>query len=314
MVQQTKKEKILAEVGGNIAESTGGMPAPLASRVAPASPAPRPARMQGVERARNVAEIAVERIMPDPDQPRKDFPEKELDRLAESMKAKGQLQPIRVMWNPEASMYRIIMGERRYRAAMKAGLPTLSCVIHDGPLGPAELLTIQMIENVHREGLSAIEQAHAMERLKVENNWNQTTLAHELCMSQGAVAKTLALLKLPEEIQSKVESGKISKHAARQIARVDSPEAQARVASAVEKGSLTVEETAEVVKASPRRAPKSKPRAAKRPAPKKATTWAHNFDGIKILATRGRGLTPADLRPALASALERIDSEIGAVA
>jgi ParB family chromosome partitioning protein len=313
---QTKKERLMAEVGGNIAESTGGqMPAALASRVAPASPAPKPARMQGVERSKNVAEISIDRIMPDPDQPRKEFGEKELERLGDSMKAKGQLQPIRVMWNPEASMYRIIMGERRYRAAIRAGMTTLSCVIHDSPLEPAEVLAIQMIENVHRDDLKPVEQARAVERLKAQFGWNQTRVAQELGVSQASVARMLSLLKLPEDVQERVDSGRIGRMAGHHIARAD-PASQSRVAESVESGRLTQEETAAVVEVAPKRAGGGKSRSKKsgaNPSPAKRTSYAHNFDGIKILATRARGLTEAALLPAAESLVDRLKAAIGAV-
>ena len=310
----SKRDRLMAEVGGNVEESTGGTATAAPPRAA-AGPAPRPSRMMGVERSKDVAQIELGRLMPDPQQPRKEFGEKELDRLAESLKAKGQLQPIRVRWSQEASMYQIIMGERRYRAALRAGLPSLACVIHDGPIGPADVLAIQMVENVHRDDLKPVEQARAIERLKKEFGWNQQRVADELGMSQGAVAKTLALLKLAPEIQERVDSGKISKVAGQQIARVE-PEAQAAVAAQVETGHLTEEETADVVKtAGPKRSRAGKGMAPrKKAAPKKPTSYAHNFDGIKIVATRGRGFTAAELRPAVASLLGRLDAEMGAVA
>ena len=103
--------------------------------IAAAAPA-GPDRLQGVARSKNAAEIPVDRIGPDPDQPREEFDAEALGRLAESLKTRGQLQPIRVRWDEEQGAYVIVCGERRWRAAELAGLPTMSCVIVDGPGRP----------------------------------------------------------------------------------------------------------------------------------------------------------------------------------
>ena len=86
--------------------------------------------------------IPIEKIQSDPDQPREEFESEALDRLAESLKVRGQLQPIRVRWDEGRGVYVIIIGERRWRAAVQAGLPTMSCVVHDGSVDPGELLAL----------------------------------------------------------------------------------------------------------------------------------------------------------------------------
>jgi ParB family chromosome partitioning protein len=119
-------DKFTAKLGGNIRESMGaastGAGGPLPS------PAVGPAQYQGITRPKEALTIPIGRIIPDPDQPRKEFEEGLLDDLAASMKARGQLQPIRVRWSQESDRWVIIAGERRYRAAVKAGLPSLLCV------------------------------------------------------------------------------------------------------------------------------------------------------------------------------------------
>src|SRR5207249_7789662 len=106
-----------------------------------------PARMVGITKAKNVAVIAIDRIVPDPEQPRKEFDEASLDRLAESLKTRVQLQPIVVRWDEGQGVYVLICGERRWRAAPRAGLAALSCVVWDKPITPEELRMLQLIEN-----------------------------------------------------------------------------------------------------------------------------------------------------------------------
>src|SRR5918998_5576789 len=106
-----------------------------------------PARLQGVAKSKNTVDIPVEKIEADPDQPREEFEPEALGRLADSMKAKGQLQPIRVRWDEGREAYVIIMGERRWRAAVMAGLSVMTCVVHEGALDPGEQLAIQLVEN-----------------------------------------------------------------------------------------------------------------------------------------------------------------------
>ncbi len=113
-------------------------------------------KKQGVARSQNTAEIRVDRIVRDANQPREEFDPEGLASLAESLKTRGQLQPIRVRWDEGRGVYVIVCGERRWRAAALAGLETLTCVIHEGEI---DVLAIQLIENALREDLKPIEQA-----------------------------------------------------------------------------------------------------------------------------------------------------------
>ena len=149
-----KRDELIKAHGANISDSFGtghaadglppGMSLAQAQRV--------PARDQGVIRSKHAVEIPVDKIQPDPDQPREGFEPEAMERLADSLRTKGQLQPIRVRWDEDRGFYIIIMGERRWRAAIQAGLVTLSCVVHQGPVEPGELLTLQLVENAVRGG------------------------------------------------------------------------------------------------------------------------------------------------------------------
>src|SRR4051812_5207719 len=181
-----KLDELIRAHGANIGDSFGtghaadglppGMSLAQAQRV--------PARDQGVARSKHAVEIPVDRIQADPDQPREEFDEEALDRLAESLRSKGQLQPIRVRWDEGRGAYVIVMGERRWRAAIKAGLATLSCVVHQGPVDPGELLALQLVENAVREDLKPIEQAKAYRKLQELYGWSGNRLAKELAVPQ----------------------------------------------------------------------------------------------------------------------------------
>src|SRR5512135_1710622 len=120
---------------GNVNESMGGSPPPMHG-VSAAGPRPVPARLQGLTRQNDVAQIPLDKIDRDPNQPREEFDEEALRCLAESLKARGQLQPIRVRWDDVLGVYVIVCGERRWRAARMAGLLTVSAVVMDGPIEP----------------------------------------------------------------------------------------------------------------------------------------------------------------------------------
>ena len=115
-------------------------------------------------KSKNAVEIPLEKIT-DRDQPRDEFDAEALGRLAESLKARGQLQPIRVRWDQGSERYMIVVGERRWRAAQDGGIALAGAVVVDGPIATAELLAIQLVENCLREDLKPVEQAKAYKAL-----------------------------------------------------------------------------------------------------------------------------------------------------
>lgn len=208
-----------------------------------------PARDQGVSRVKNALTIPLDKIIPDPDQPRKTFEPGSIERLAESLNSRGQLQPVRVRWDEASARYVLLMGERRWRAATLAGLPALTCVVHDGDLTPQERLALQLIENALREDLNPVEQAHAYRRLMDENGWSYSQLARELNVPQSAVSQAMALLALPEEVQAKVESGELAARTAYELRHLDDAAEQRELAERAASDRLTGAEVAATVKA-----------------------------------------------------------------
>ena len=202
----------------------------------------------GRTRARDAGHMEIDRIVPDPDQPRKEFSDDAIDRLAASLLKHGQLMPIRVRWNASIGKWVVISGERRYRAAIRAGLKTVACVFADNGLSPSEILQEQIIENLLREDLKPIEQARAYRQLMDLHGWTAKELSGELQVSQGAISKSLMLLTLPVELQEQVDEGSIPATAAYEVAKVEDKEVQREIARRIVDEDLTRDAAADVVR------------------------------------------------------------------
>ena len=155
-----------------------------------------------------LAEIPLDRLCPNPEQPRKRFDDDSLAGLADSIRRHGVLQPLLVSENG-AGGYLVIAGERRWRAARTAGLKTVPAVIRER-LGARDELALALVENLQRRDLSALEEARAFEHLRSEHGLSQTEIAKQVGMDRSTIANALRLLRLPEKIQVLVESGRLS--------------------------------------------------------------------------------------------------------
>lgn len=213
----------LIRSGAAFAAESMGVGVPEVQNAPRPGPPPVAAQMEGLTRVKNVAAIPVGKIDRDPNQPREDFDAEALARLADSMKTRGQLQPIRVRWDEGRGVYLIVCGERRWRAAGMAGLATVSAVIDDAPLSSDELLAVQLVENALREDLKPIEQAKAYRTLIERNGWTVRRAADELAVNHSAVVRALALLDLPETAQADVEAGALTPTTAYEITKVADP-------------------------------------------------------------------------------------------
>ena len=166
------------------------------------------------EVANNQTNIPIEFLVPNRDQPRKNFSETSLDELSQSIKQKGILLPILVRPLNDKE-FQIIAGERRWRAAQKAGLNEVPVIIKN--FNEIEVLEIGLIENMQRENLSAIEEALGFEKLQKEYNYTQENLSKILSKSRAYVANALRLLSLPHKVQQLVQSGDLSSGHARAL-------------------------------------------------------------------------------------------------
>ena len=168
---------------------------------------------EGEQRLVPTAELRAGRL-----NPRKDFRDEELAELAESIRSKGLVQPIIV--RPVAGGYEIVAGERRWRAAQKAGLHTVPVIARD--LNDKEVLELAIIENVQRADLNAIEEATGYRDLVERFSYSQEQLSEIIGKSRSHVANTLRLLKLPEAVQAMVQDGRLTAgHARALIGRAD---------------------------------------------------------------------------------------------
>ena len=247
-------DAIQRRFGSNLSESlgvrspqAGGLP-PLPTRP-PEGHFPRESGPDdGRTRARDAGHMELSRIVPDPDQPRKEFDDDAIERLAASILKHGQLMPIRVRWNGNLAKWVVISGERRYRAATKAGLKTVACIFAEDGLTTSEILQEQIIENLLREDLKPIEQARAYRQLMELHSWTAKELSGELQVSQGAISKSLSLLNLPEVLQIQVDAGAIPATTAYEVAKVADPVAQLAVARRIIDEGLTRDAATEVVR------------------------------------------------------------------
>lgn len=202
----------------------------------------------GRTRAREAGHMELTRIVPDPDQPRKEFGDDAIERLSASLVKHGQLMPIRVRWNPSIAKWVVISGERRYRAAIRAGLKSVACIFAEDGLTTSEILQEQIIENLLREDLKPIEQARAYRQLMDLHDWTAKELSGELQVSQGTISKSLSLLTLPEELQAQVDGGVIPATSAYEVAKVEDLDKQRDVARRIIDEKLTRDAVTEVVR------------------------------------------------------------------
>ena len=162
--------------------------------------------VSGKDALKNVLNVDINKVTPNPYQPRKAFPEEELEELAQSIREKGILQPLLVRRHGEKSQ--IVAGERRLRAAQIAGLATVPCL--EVECSEEELLELALIENVQREDLNPIEEARAYRVLIEQLHYTQEEVSDRLGKGRVAIANALRLLKLPMDIQEDIEKGVLS--------------------------------------------------------------------------------------------------------
>ena len=188
--------------------------------------------------------VRISEVEPNREQPRKKFDEEKLQELSESIKTYGLLQPILVQKRDE--YYEIIAGERRWRAALKAGLKEIPVIV--GDYSEKEILELSLIENIQREDLNPIEEAEAYKRLMDEFRLGQAEVAARVSKSRSAVANSLRLLKLEERVRKMVVDGQLSMGHARAILPVEDADQQYELAQKITEKQLSVRETEKIVK------------------------------------------------------------------
>ena len=213
--------------------------------------------------AAGLDQLPLNLIDPNPFQPRTQLPLDGLEELASSIRASGLIQPILV--RPNGDRYQLVAGERRWRAAGKAGLEKVPAVIRD--IDDTEALELALAENLLREALNPLEIARAYERLQQEFHLTHEQIAERLGVNRSTITNTLRLLGLPPAVQKLLMEDKISAGHARALLALSSPEAQTKLANAVIEKGLSVRNLEKLVaprengqgKSDPKSAPKMDP-------------------------------------------------------
>ncbi len=217
----------------------------------------------------NVFYVEVTKIEADPTQPRQDFEGEALKELSLSVRKYGVLQPLLVskIETPSARgmdvAYRLIAGERRLRAARMAGLPHVPVIIRDDFKSDRETLEVQLVENIQRADLNAIEEAEAYFRLSKEFGLTQGEIAEKVGKSREVVANTIRLLKLPDDMRAALRAGKIPQTAGRGLLAFNDPARQRQMFESLLKGGVStaeVEDTAAALSTDKRNRKKVEPR------------------------------------------------------
>lgn len=198
-----------------------------------------------VEAATTMQRISVDNIEPNPKQPRRDFDEQALKELAHSIKLHDIVQPITVSSLP-GGKYRLISGERRWRASKLAGLKDVPAYIRQA--NDMELLELALLENLQREDLNAMEIALSYKRMMEELSHTQEEVAERMGKERSTVANYIRLLKLPPDIQVAVRKGDISMGHARALINVDTVDKQLFIFNEVRNKNLSVRQTEELVR------------------------------------------------------------------
>lgn len=197
-----------------------------------------------------VQEAPVAAIEPNPDQPRREFSPVRLAELAASIRAHGVITPVLVSPlpdGPDGPRYRLVAGERRWRAAQMAERELIPALVRE--VAPAQALELALIENLHRQDLSPVEEALAYRRLLNEHAYTQQQLGSSLSRSQTYISKRLSLLALDPTVVTMLETGELSASAARELARLKDQALQRQAALAIAEGRLNARQIERTIRA-----------------------------------------------------------------
>lgn len=254
-----------------------------------------------------VHKIKIIDIEPNKNQPRRTFNEDTLTELSESIKRYGVIQPIIV--NKKDDYYEIVAGERRWRAAKKAGLEEIPCIVRDD--SERKNKEIALIENIQREDLNAIEKAKGYKELMDLYGLSQSELSEVIGMSQSAIGNTVRLLNLTSDVMNLVVEGKISEGHARQLLYFDDPEVQLEVAKEIIERGLSVRDIERKVQLLKQKETKNKKKATQKATQNNAIikdieNTFQGYFGTKVKLQAGRRSGKIIIEYASNDDLERI--------
>jgi ParB family transcriptional regulator, chromosome partitioning protein len=241
------------------AATPGGSPAESAARgeAAAGMGAIPPTRSDGL------LLVGIEEVHPGPHQPRKTFDDERLDELAESIRTQGIIQPLVVRRSPSGSGFELIAGERRWRAAQRAGLHEVPVVVRE--VAERQAFEMALVENLQRADLNPIEEAEGYQRLFTEFGYTQEALADRVGKDRSTVANALRLLRLPGSVRELVVGGRLAMGHARALLGLDSDAAIDRLARQTVARDLSVRQVEALVRKERQDAATAEPKAAPEP-------------------------------------------------
>ncbi len=252
----------------------------------------------------NLKDVAIDKIVPNPHQPRKQMDDQALEELVASIKELGIVQPIMV--RPSGEVYELVVGERRWRACQKAGLKTIPAIIRSST--NTESLEMALVENIQRENLNAIEEALAYRQLIDDFDISQNDIAKRVGKDRATVANTLRLLQLPPEIQRLVVSGDITSGHARSLLALQGDSFQGKLARRIVREDLSVRQIEDIIRRW-RKGIASEPQRRKPLQPKGLTALAEKlseFLQAPVKVHMGRKKGKIDIEFSTIDDLERI--------
>lgn len=240
LVSTTSTPTPVAPAAQSTALTSAVAPSPSNSDTTASTTYPQPSETVGLS-SKSLTLLPISQMRANPNQPRQDFSDQEIAELSESIKVLGVLQPIMVRplkGSGAGGAYQIVAGERRFRAAIRAGLSQVPVVIKD--LSEKETLEIALVENIQRQGLNPMEEALGYQKLMDEFSLTTNEVAERVGKDRATVANTVRLLKLPQQVQDMVRDGRISVGHAKAILTVREPNAQIGLANKIVAESLSV--------------------------------------------------------------------------
>lgn len=261
--------------------------------------------------AGGVVQLAIEDVLPDKTQPRRHFEESKLEELAASIRAKGVIQPILV--RKDGAKYRIIAGERRWRASQRAGLKFVPALVKE--VTERQAFELALIENIQRDDLNPVEEAEAYRRLIEEHQLTQEACAERVGKDRSSVANSLRLLRLPDEIKEAVVDGSLNMGHARALLGLSDDAAMKRAAKEVVAKKLSVRQTEGLVRKQKDQKEGKEPVASQQPSPqvRAIEERLQRALGTKVrLTDRGGGKGKIEVEFFTYEDLDRILAALGA--
>jgi len=209
------------------------------------------------EKEEKISHVNLERIKPNPFQPRENFDQKKLEELISSIKEKGVLQPVII--RPKEGAYELIVGERRLRAAKALGIEEVPVIVRD--VGDVDALELSLIENIQREELNPIEEAKAFQRLIDEFGFSQEEVAKAVGKERATISNTIRLLGLPKRVQEMIANGELTMGHGRALLALSGEHAILKFANRIVRKGLSVREVENII--SKKKSAISKPKVLK---------------------------------------------------